>query len=93
VILDAFSRKVVGWSLDRCLQAKLPLDALRKAIANRQPLPGLVNHSDRGVRYACGHYIQMLRCHRMIPSISRPGFPYDNANCESFMKTLKQEEI
>jgi putative transposase len=93
VILDAFSRKVVGWSLDRCLQARLPLDALRKAIANRQPLPGVVHHSDRGVQYACGDYIQVLRCHRMIPSISRPGYPYDNANCESFMKTLKQEEI
>ena len=93
VILDAFSRKVVGWSLDRCLQAKLSLDALRKAIANRQPLPGLVHHSDRGVQYACRHYIQMLRSHRIIPSMSRPGNPYDNASCESFIKTLKREEI
>jgi putative transposase len=93
VVLDAFSRKVVGWSLDRSLQARLPLNALEQAIANRQPPPGLVHHSDRGVQYACGDYVQMLRNHRMIPSMSRPGNPYDNASCESFMKTLKQEEI
>jgi transposase InsO family protein len=93
VVLDAFSRKVVGWSLDRSLQAKLPLEALKKGIADRQPPPGLVHHSDRGVQYACGSYVQMLRTHRMIPSMSRPGNPYDNASCESFMKTLKQEEI
>jgi putative transposase len=93
VVLDAFSRKVVGWSLDRSLQARLPLNALRLAIADRQPLPGLVHHSDRGVQYACGEYIQVLRNHRMVSSMSRPGNPYDNASCESFMKTLKQEEI
>jgi putative transposase len=93
VVLDAFSRKVVGWSLDRSLQARLSLNALKQAIANRHPPPGLVHHSDRGVQYACGDYVQMLRNHRMIPSVSRPGNPYDNASCESFMKTLKQEEI
>jgi putative transposase len=93
VVLDAFSRKVVGWSLARSLQAKLPLNALKQAIADRQPPPGLVHHSDRGVQYVCGSYLQMLRTHRMISSMSRPGNPYDNASCESFMKTLKQEEI
>ena len=93
VVLDAFSRKVVGWSVDRTLQSRLPLNALEKAIANRQPPPGLVHHSDRGVQYACEDYIQVLRDHQMMPSMSRPGNPYDNASCESFMKTLKREEI
>jgi putative transposase len=93
VVLDAFSRKVVGWALDRSLQAKLPLSALTLAIANRRPPPGLVHHSDRGVQYACRDYVQTLRSYRMIPSMSRPGSPYDNASCESFMKTLKREEI
>ena len=93
VVLDAFSRKVVGWSLDRSLQARVPLNALNLAIANRHPPPGLVHHSDRGVQYTCGDYIQVLRNHRIVPSISRPGNPYDNASCESFMKTLKREEI
>jgi len=93
IVLDVFSRKVVGWSLDRALQARLPLNALKKAIVNRQPPPGLIHHSDQGVQYACREYIRMLRDHRMIPSMSRPGNPYDNATCESFMKTLKREEI
>ena len=93
VVLDAFSRKVVGGSLDRTLQSRLPLNALEKAIVNRQPPPGLVHHSDRGIQYACKDYIQVLRDHQMISSMSRPGNPYDNANCESFMKTLKREEI
>jgi putative transposase len=93
VVLDAFSRKVVGWSLDRTLQSRLPLNALEKAIVNRQPPPGLVHHSDRGIQYASEVYIQVLRDHQMIPSMSRPGNPYDNASCESFMKTLKREEI
>ena len=93
VVLDAFSRKVVGWSLGRTLQSRLPLNALEKAIANRQPPPGLVHHSDRGVQYACEDYIQVLLDHQMMPSMSRPGNPYDNASCESFMKTLKREEI
>ena len=93
VILDAFSRKVVGWSHDRNLQSRLPPSALKRAIANRQPLPGLVHHSDRGVQYACDDYIQVLQDHRMTPSMSRPGNPCDNASCESFMKTLEREEI
>jgi putative transposase len=93
VILDAYSRIVVGWSLDRTLRARLPLNALEQAILSRQPSPGLVHHSDRGVQYACGDYVRMLRNHQILPSMSRPGNPYDNATCESFFKTLKREEI
>jgi hypothetical protein len=93
VILDAFSRKVVGWELARTLTARLPIAALEKAIADRQPPTGVVHHSDRGIQYACGEYVDILRKHSMIPSMSRPANPYDNASCESFMKTLKREEI
>ncbi len=93
VILDAFSRKVVGWELDQTLAARLPLAALEKAIAERKPPPGLVHHSDRGVQYASGDYVRILRKQQMIPSMSRPANPYDNASCESFIKTLKREEI
>jgi transposase InsO family protein len=93
VILDAFSRKVVGWELDRTLATRLAKAALEKAIAARQPSPGLVHHSDRGVQYASNEYVQMLQANQMIPSMSRPANPYDNANCESFMKTLNREEI
>jgi putative transposase len=93
VILDAYSRKVVGWALARTLASRLPISALEQAIAKRQPPPGLVHHSDRGVQYACGEYVRMLRKHEMIPSMSRPANPYDNASCESFLKTLKREEI
>jgi putative transposase len=93
VVLDAFSRKVVGWAVDRTLAARLPIAALQQAIAQRQPPPGLVHHSDRGVQYACGDYAQVLQRHQMIPSMSRPANPYDNASCESFLKTLKREEI
>jgi putative transposase len=93
VILDAFSRKVVGWELDRTLAARLVKAALEKAVADRQPSPGLVHHSDRGVQYAADEYMQVLLAHQMIPSMSRPANPYDNASCESFMKTLKREEI
>jgi putative transposase len=93
VILDAYSRKVVGWELDRTLAARLPLAALEKALAERKPPAGLVHHSDRGIQYAAGEYIAVLRRQGMIPSMSRPANPYDNASCESFMKTLKREEI
>jgi len=93
VILDAYSRKVVGWELDRTLAARLPIAALEKAIAERKPPPGLVHHSDRGVQYASGDYVRILRKQQMIPSMSRPANPYDNASCESFLKTLKREEI
>ena len=93
VILDAFSRKVVGWALDRSLATRLVLSALEQALAKRQPPAGLVHHSDRGVQYASGEYVKVLQQHHMIPSMSRPANPYDNASCESFLKTLKREEI
>jgi putative transposase len=93
VILDAFSRKVVGWALDKTLAASLPKAALQMAIKARQPAPGLVHHSDRGVQYASAQYVEVLQRHGIVPSMSRPANPYDNASCESFMKTLKQEEI
>ena len=93
VILDAFSRRVVGWALDCTLAATLPIAALEKAVSERQPPPGLVHHSDRGLQYASRDYVAILRKHHMLPSMSRPANPYDNASCESFMKTLKYEEI
>jgi len=93
VVLDAFSRKVVGWALDRTLAARLATSALEQAIAARLPRPGLVHHSDRGIQYASAGYVALLAHHAITPSMSRPANPYDNASCESFMKTLKQEEI
>lgn len=93
VVLDTFSRRVIGWLMGRTLQTKLPTRALEMAMAGRQPPPGVVYHSDQGVQYACRHYMQALREHGMLPSMSRPGNPYDNATCESFLKTLKREEI
>ena len=93
LILDGFSRKVVGWKLDRTLAARLATEALEMAIATRGPLPGLVHHSDRGIQYASGDYVAILKQHAMVPSMSRPANPYDNASCESFIKTLKREEI
>ena len=93
VVLDAFSRRVLGWALDERLDAGLAVAALRQAIDVRQPAPGLVHHSDRGVQYASHAYVDLLLEHGIAPSMSRAGNPYDNAKCESFMKTLKQEEI
>jgi Transposase and inactivated derivatives len=93
VVLDAWSRKVVGWALERHLQASLCKTALERAIEARHPAPGLVHHSDRGVQYASAEYIGVLERNRIQGSMSRPGNPWDNARCESFMKTLKQEEI
>jgi putative transposase len=93
VILDGFSRKVVGWALDRTLGNRLTITALEHATAQRRPRPGLVHHSDRGLQYARAEYVVMLEKYGIVPSMSRPANPYDNANCESFMKTLKQEEI
>jgi transposase InsO family protein len=93
VILDAFSRKVVGWALDRTLANRLTISALEQAIAQRRPRPGLVHHSDRGLQYARGEYVAILEQYGMVPSMSRPANPYDNASCESFIKTLKREEI
>ena len=93
VILDGFSRKVVGWKLERTLASRLATEALEMAIEARRPVAGLVHHSDRGIQYACGEYVAILRKHEMVPSMSRPANPYDNASCESFIKTLKREEI
>jgi hypothetical protein len=84
---------VVGWALGRTLASGLPLAALELAITERQPPAGLVHHSDRGVQYASGEYVRALQQRRTIPSMSRPANPYDNASCESFLKTLKREEI
>jgi len=94
VVLDAFSRRVIGWALETHLQASLAVAALTMAIAARRPVPGsLIHHSDRGVQYACGDYMTLLASHDIRPSMSRVGNPYDNAKAESFMKTLKQEEV
>jgi putative transposase len=93
VVLDAFSRKVIGWHLDRTLEASLALTALHMALQNRPVGPGLVHHSDRGIQYACGEYTRALREWDIQISMSRKGNPYDNAACESFMKTLKHEEV
>jgi putative transposase len=93
VILDGYSRKVVGWALDRTLAARLAIEALTDALTQRQPPPGLVHHSDRGVQYASSDYVGILEKHQIVPSMSRPANPYDNASCESFFKTLKREEI
>ena len=93
VVLDAFSRRVIGWALGRTLEAELAVAALRMALIERQPSPGLVHHSDRGVQYASEDYTGMLKQHTATISMSRKGNPYDNAACESFMKTLKYEEV
>jgi transposase InsO family protein len=93
VILDAYSRRVIGWKLSRTLRPDSALAALEQAIATRNPPAGLVHHSDRGIQYACGAYVTLLHQHGLIGSMSRKGNPYDNARCESFLKTLKQEEI
>ena len=93
VILDAFSRRVIGWELSRTMQTELTLTALRQALRRRRPGPGLVHHSDRGVQYAAKEYVDLLRQHQIQISMSRRGNPYDNARAESFMKTLKYEEV
>ncbi len=93
VILDAFSRRVVGWALSRHIDAELTLSALRMAIEERNIQPGLVHHSDRGVQYACDEYIKLLKEQKFTISMSRKANPYDNAMAESFMKTLKAEEV
>jgi putative transposase len=93
VVLDAFSRKVVGWALGRTLEATLAIEALEMALETRRPAAGLVHHSDRGVQYASGDYTDLLKANGVEISMSRSGNPYDNAQCESFMKTLKYEEV
>jgi len=93
VVLDAFSRRVIGWALDRTLEDELTLGALDMALEQRSPAPGLVHHSDRGIQYASGDYTALLKQRQITISMSRKGNPYDNAFCESFMKTLKYEEV
>jgi len=93
VILDAYSRRVIGWALDRTLEDDLTLAALRMALARRNFGPGLVHHSDRGVQYASDEYTDLLKSKEIQISMSRKGNPWDNAACESFMKTLKYEEV
>ena len=93
VLLDAYSRRCIGWALERYLDAELALAALRIALATRAIRPGMVHHSDRGVQYASQAYTNLLRAHGIRISMSRTGNPYDNAQAESFIKTLKYEEV
>ena len=93
VILDAYSRRVIGWALDRTMEDELTLTALRMALACRTAGPHLVHHSDRGSQYASGNYTNLLKAHGIQISMSRKGNPWDNAAIESFMKTLKYEEV
>ena len=93
VILDACSRKVIGWALGETLEAKLAVAALDRALADRAFTQGVVHHSDRGIQYCSREYIQRLEDHGFQISMSRKGNPYDNAQAESFMKTFKCEEV
>lgn len=93
VILDVYSRRVIGWALGRTLEASLVIQALKMAIRRGRVEPGLVHHSDRGIQYASHAYTELLIEHGIRISMSRKGNPYDNANVESFMKTLKYEEV
>jgi transposase InsO family protein len=93
VVLDAHSRRVIGWALDRTLEDDLAIAALKMAFRRRSPPEGLMHHSDRGVQYASNDYTNLLKDHGVRISMSRKGNPYDNAFCESFMKTLKYEEV
>ncbi len=94
VILDAFSRRVIGWAMADHLEARLAVEALRMAIEARRPAPdSLIHHSDRGVQYACSDYTEVLAAYKITASMSRVGNPYDNAKAERFMRTLKQEQV
>jgi putative transposase len=93
VVLDAFSRKAIGWELGRSLETKLPLAALEAALTSRHPQPGLVHHSDRGTQYASSEYVKRLEVCGAHLSMSRPARPWENGKCESFIKTLKREEV
>jgi putative transposase len=92
-VLDAYSRRVIGWALGKKLETKLPLEALDQALAQRDIAIGIVHHSDRGFQYCSHEYIGRLEQHQFQISMSRPARPYDNAKMESFMKTLKNEEV
>jgi putative transposase len=93
VVLDAYSRRVIGWALGRTLKAEWAVSAWRMALVSRRPSPGLVHHSDGGVQYASQSYTALLKDHESTISRSRKGNPYDNAACESFLKTLKYDEV
>jgi len=93
VILDRFSRKVVGWAIARSLHKEICLEALKMALETRNPPHGCIHHSDRGVQYASEDYVTLLKANGFRISMSRKGNPYDNAFAESFMKTLKHEEV
>jgi putative transposase len=93
IILDVYSRRVVGWSIGEHVDSGLAQQALQQALEQRRPKPGLIHHSDQGWQYACGDYIKLLEQHEIQISMSRRGNPYDNAFAESFMKTLKTEEV
>lgn len=93
VIIDDLSRKAIGYAISKSLDAKLALSALKMAIALRQPQPGCIHHSDQGVQYASGDYVDLLKEHRLQISMARKGNPFDNAMAESFIKTLKYEEV
>ena len=92
-ILDRYSRKVIGWAISKRIDAELCVAALKIALEERQPRPGCIHHSDRGVQYACREYITLLEQAQMQISMSRTANPYDNAHMESFFKTLKYEEV
>ena len=93
VVLDAFSRKVVGYGLSKSLERRLTLSALKSALSARRPKRGCIHHSDRGVQYACNEYVGFLETHGLRGSMSSKGKPYENAQVESFFKTLKMEEV
>lgn len=93
VVLDLFSRKVIGWAISEQIDARLTLAALRMAVEERGLVEGCIHHSDRGVQYACHAYVEELQGAKMRISMARKGNPYDNAAAESFMKTLKYEEV
>jgi transposase InsO family protein len=93
VVIDAFSRRVIGWALDRTVEDELTLTALRMALEARRPSPGLVHHSDRGSQYASGDYTDLLKANGCQISMSHKASPWENAGCESWMKTLKSEEV
>ena len=93
LLMDLFSRRIIGWELDRTLEDDLALAALRMALRSRTPAPGLVHHSDRGIQYASKDYTDLLKHNGVNISMSRKKNPWDNAQAESFMKTLKYEEV
>jgi putative transposase len=93
VVIDAYSRRVIGWALDRTMEDDLTLAALRKALELRRPAPGLVHHSDRGSQYASGDYTDLLKTSGCQISMSHKASPWENGGCESWMKTLKSEEV